>query len=211
MNFYRAEDGTLESARFGPGWNFQTKGMMQGSISLGYHIENVFEEFEFSDDANVPVGKYYFWSLRGFIITPMTFPLYSIIQLEAGQFYDGNRFSVTLTPTWNISSSFELSGVYQINRLKFSKRDQSYLGHIGRLKILYMFSTKLSASAFIQYNSGIDAIISNFRFRYNPREGNDFYLVYNEGTNTVLDNEIPVKPRTSDRTILLKYTYTFNL
>jgi hypothetical protein len=72
-----------------------------------------------------------------------------------------------------------------------------------------MFSTKLSVSAFIQYNSNEDNIVSNFRLRYNPREGNDFYIVYNEGTNTDLDLEIPTLPRMSDRTLLLKYTYTF--
>ncbi len=211
MNFYRVEDGTLESARFGPGWNFNTKNMMQGRIMLEYNREDVDEEFEFSDDATVPVGKYEFFSARGFIMTPMSRSFYTLGQFSLGQFYDGTRISFTLTPTWNINSSIALSGMYEINRLNFKKRNQDYFGHIGQLKLLYMFSTKLSASAFVQYNSEIDAIISNFRLRYNPREGNDFYIVYNEGTNTLLDQEEPVKPRASSRTILLKYTYTFSL
>ncbi len=211
MNFYRVEDGTLESARYGPGWGFTTKQMMQGHISLNYSLEDVDEEFEFSDDAVVPVGKYEFFSANGFFTTPMSRSLYTMGQFEVGQFYDGTRLSLTLSPTWNINSSIALSGMYQINRLNFKKRNQDYLGHIGQLKLLYMFSTKLSTSAFIQYNSEIDAIISNFRLRYNPREGNDFYIVYNEGTNTLLEQEDPVKPRTSSRTLLLKYTYTFSL
>jgi len=93
----------------------------------------------------------------------------------------------------------------------FSDRMQEYTAHIGRFKLLYMQSTKLSASAFIQYNSGIDAVITNFRLRYNPREGNDFYLVYNEGQNTNLYRESLARPKLSGRSILLKYTYTFNL
>jgi hypothetical protein len=74
-----------------------------------------------------------------------------------------------------------------------------------------MYNTKLSASAFIQVNSSTDAIISNFRLRYNPKEGNDFYLVFNEGRNTNLDREIPELPQISNRTFLVKYTHTFNL
>jgi len=211
MNFYRVEDGTLESARYGSGWNFTTKSMMQGHLSLSYNLEDVDEEFEFSEEANIPVGKYEYFSAMGFLMTPMSRSLYTLGQFDLGQFYDGTRISFTLTPTWNINSSLALSGMYQINRLNFKKRNQDYLGHIGQLKLLYMFSTKLSVSAFIQYNSEVEAIISNFRLRYNPREGNDFFIVYNEGTNTLLDQEDPVKPRTGSRTILLKYTYTFSL
>ena len=90
-------------------------------------------------------------------------------------------------------------------------REQHFISHIGRIKALLMFNTKLSFSAFIQYNSEIHNIASNIRFRYNPREGNDLWIVYNEGTNTDLDREIPSPPRLAGRTVMLKYTYTFRL
>ena len=73
-----------------------------------------------------------------------------------------------------------------------------------------MLSTKFSATAFIQYNSAIDAVIANIRLRYNPREGIDLYLVYNEGLNTNRYRQDPTVPFTSNRTVMLKYTYTFN-
>lgn len=211
LTFYRVEDGSLESGRYGTGWNFTTKGTFQGNFLINYVLEDVDDEFEFSDDASVPVGKYESWSLQGFFMTPMTGSFYTLGMFELGQFYDGTRVSLTLMPTWNINSSFALSGQYQFNRLNFEKRDQIYLAHIGQIKLLYMFSTKLSASAFVQYNSAADVIITNVRLRYNPREGNDFFIVYNEGTNTYLDREIPAFPQTSNRTLLVKYTYTFNL
>jgi len=55
----------------------------------------------------------------------------------------------------------------------------------------------------------VKKVSANIRFRYNPREGNDFYLVYDEGLNTNLKRETPFLPFTSGRTILLKYSYTF--
>ena len=216
MRFNNVEDRALESASIGPGWSFQTKNSSIGNFRINYNIEDVKEEFTFPDeadtiDAEIPMGRYNYWDFRGLFITPMTKSFYTIGMFDVGQFYDGTRFSITLRPTWNISSSIELSGMYQFNRLDFKTRDQEYTSHIGRFKLMYMFSTKLSASTFIQYNSEVDAIITNFRFRYNPREGNDFYLVFNEGRNTRLDREMPNLPQISDRTILLKYTYTFNL
>ena len=74
-----------------------------------------------------------------------------------------------------------------------------------------MLSTKFSVTAFVQYNSAADKAIANIRFRYNPREGNDLYLVYDEGLNTNRYREDPVLPVTGNRTVMLKYNYTFRL
>ncbi len=211
MYFLDVSDGSLETFTAGPGWKFQTKSMMSGNLSMSYMIEDVKEAFSFSDDAEVPVGRYEFIEFRGMISTPMSRNFFSMIESKAGGFYDGYMASISLMPTWSISSSFQLNGTYQYNWINFEERSQKFNGQIGRLKVLYMYNTKLSASAFIQVNSSNDAIISNFRMRYNPKEGNDFYFVFNEGRNTNLDREIPELPQISNRTILVKYTHTFNL
>jgi len=211
MYFLNVIDGDLETFEAGPGWKFQTKSMMTGNLSLNYMIEDVKESFSFSDDAEVPVGRYEFLEFESMVSTPMTRKFYSMIMARAGGFYDGYRVSISFAPTWNISSSFQLDATYQYNWINFEERSQKFNGQIGRLKILYMYNTKLSVSAFIQVNSSNNAIITNFRLRYNPKEGNDFYLVFNEGRNTNLNSEIPKLPQISNRTILVKYSHTFNL
>ena len=207
----RIENGSLESANIGPGWQFQTKSFFQGNFQLIYNVEDVDEEFDFSDDAGIPVGKYHFWNTKLMFTTPMTKPVWLIFMINTGQFYDGTRISFDVNPTWNVSSSLNLGLEYQYNQLNFQDRGEKFNAQIGRLKILYMLSTKFTVSAFIQYNSDLDAIASNIKLRYNPREGNDLYIVYNEGRNTRLDREIPRLPNISDRTIMIKYTYTFRL
>ena len=72
-----------------------------------------------------------------------------------------------------------------------------------------MFSTKLSVSAFIQHNSADHITVGNLRIRYNPKEGNDLYIVFNETWNSDIHREIPSLLDTENRTILFKYTYTF--
>jgi hypothetical protein len=76
--------------------------------------------------------------------------------------------------------------------------------------MLAMLSVKYSLTALIQYNSAADKAIANIRFRYNPHEGNDLYLVYDEGINTDRDNADPLLPWSDSRTVMLKYSYTFN-
>jgi hypothetical protein len=114
-------------------------------------------------------------------------------------------------PYVNLSSRVVISGTYQFDAIRFSKRNQEFQNHIGRLKFEYMHSTKLSASTFVQYNTFDTALAGNFRVRYNPREGNDFYLVFNEYRFLEPGTEMPPRPNIANRSLLLKYTHTFIL
>ena len=116
-----------------------------------------------------------------------------------------------MQPKANISEHFQLEGMYELNAVEFPDRNQKFTGHIVQLKISAFLNSKFSLVSLVQYNSANDKIITNIRFRYNPREGNDLYIVYDEGLNTYRQREIPVLPRTSIRTILVKYSYTFNI
>jgi hypothetical protein len=187
------------------------KNYWQFSLGGQFQIENVFERFELSDEAEVPAGYYAFPQLIGYLTTPMTRSAWLYMTGYGGGFYDGSMINLEINPSWSISSSLTLGGTYLYSHVDFRDRDQEFISHIGRLKALVMFSTRLSISAFVQYNSNTRRIGSNLRFRYNPREGNDLWLVYNEGTNTDLTLETPHRPRLAGRTLMLKYTYTFRL
>jgi hypothetical protein len=207
--FIKQGSGIYESSEYSLFYELHLKSNWYAVLSTNYSFDNVFELFELSDDAGVPPGEYWYPFLSGAIATPSTNPAWVIADIKGGSYYDGRYVSLTLMPSWSLSSSLVISGAYIFNKVDFSSRNQQFTGHIGRLKTLFMFSTKLSASAFVQYNSSIKTLSSNFRFRYNPREGNDLYLVYNEGTNTDLERDILKIPRMADRTVMLKYTYTF--
>ena len=72
-----------------------------------------------------------------------------------------------------------------------------------------MLSTKLSTFAFLQYSSTADRLAANPRFRYNPSEGHDLYIVWNEGLVTDRYRLDPVPPLSERRTLLVKYSRTF--
>ena len=74
-----------------------------------------------------------------------------------------------------------------------------------------MFSTKLSASLLLQYVNTEDELITNFRLRYNPREGNDFYLVFNDFRSISNKNSTPEPPKYFNETVMVKYIHTFIL
>ena len=114
-----------------------------------------------------------------------------------------------MSPTWTLSRFFELSGSYQYDRIDFSDSKETFTSHLGRLRAQLTLNAFFSITGFIQISSSAHVAIANFRLRFNPREGNDFYLVYNEGFNIDRPLENPRLPISDGRTILLKYSYTF--
>lgn len=211
LNFYSSITNDLESSSMGPGWQFQTRNFFMGQFQFKRMIENIDEEFSFTDDVDVPAGSYEFYGIEAMGITPMTKKVYAEITCEGGQFYDGNQMSIMVSPYMNLSSSILISGTYRFDAINFSERNQEMTNHIARVKLQYMHSTKLSASTFVQYNTLDAAFVGNFRLRYNPREGNDFYIVFNEIRNLKPELKTPRLPELANRTLLLKYTHTFIL
>jgi hypothetical protein len=179
---------------------------------VAYNKEHVRDSLELlEDELYINPGDYEFVNFTGMIMTPPSKPFYLMIMNHTGPFFDGNRFSLRLEPVWNISKHFELGAVTSFNWLEFKERDLSETSQILGGKIVFMLNTAFSLSSYIQYNTSVNEVMTNLRFRYNPREGNDLYIVFNEGRNTDPDREIPRLPVYSVRSLFLKYTYTFSL
>ena len=206
------EDGSLMSFSVNSGWSFLTKSQWQGSMDIVYSIDNLKDSLEFKEEeVYVYPGEYEYIGFRGNFTTPAAKPFFIIMETQGGQYYDGTRISINLQPTWNVSRHFEFGGIYNFDRLRFSVRDQKLLNHIVGIKAIYMVDTRLSFNAYVQYNTAVNSILTNLRLRYNPKEGNDLFLVFNEGRNTNLYREVPNLPVYSSRSVQIKYTYTFNL
>ncbi len=207
----RLEDGKIESMQINPEFSLSFKSGLMIFTSLINQREGVLEEYELADNVDILAGDYSFYSFRGMISTPRTKRIYTRLTVNTGEYYDGNRFSVIFAPNFNISSSIQLSATYQYAKVDFASRDQSFTNNIARLKGTYMFNTKLSASAYVQVNELDNIFLTNFRLRYNPRDGNDFYVVLNDLRDLDKDGYIPELPIYQSRSILLKYTHTFIL
>jgi hypothetical protein len=206
------EDGAFMNFTNFTGWEFQTKNQWQASLNFVYNSDNLKDSLEISpDELYIPPGRYDYVSFRGEGATPVSKHFYMMLMTEMGQYYDGNRISLRLVPTWNMSKHFELGGSYNFDHVSVRARNVSMTNHIIGIKALYMLNTRFSVNTYIQYNTAVHEVITNLRLRYNPREGNDLYLVFDEGRNTDLAREVPSLPVYSSRSVMLKYTYTFNL
>jgi hypothetical protein len=207
----RIADGQIESFTLAPGYEIYGKNGYGILMSLTYNEEGVDENFDLSNDIQVLAGKYAFYGAEATFFTPQSKPYYTILTFAGGEYYDGNRFSFMLSPMLSISQSIQLSGTYQFSYVDFSRRNQQLKSHVANVRLLYMFNIKLSASFLVQYNNITDAFVGNFRLRYNPKEGNDFYLVVDENRNVGNNHLNPEPPSFYNRAVMVKYTHTFKL
>lgn len=208
--YFRNGDGSLESLEIGPTWELQSNRGHSFSIGARHRVEDVRMPFDLSDDVVVSAGRYAFQMGEVGYDTPGGARLRMQTSFAAGSFFGGWRSSLQLTPTWNASRYFRMTGMYQLDRIGFPDRDEAFTSHIGRVRLEVTPNVKYSVQAFIQYISAIDGVVGNIRFRYNPSEGNDLYLVYNERLHTNRSVADPRIPLSLNRTFLLKYTYTFD-
>lgn len=209
----RLSDKELDWLLLRPGWQFQTKTGFRATANLSYEKHGVRWQFPLSD-VIIPVGNYTFTSLNVQLNNSPAKIFSYQISGNVGQLYDGKGYAISVTPRWNVSSHLQIGAMYAYNHLRFTKRVTKDISniHMANLNALYMFNTQLSASAFVQYENTTKSLVSNFRLRYNPREGNDLYLVLNDSRRVGSSaGVLPIPPPFNNNTIMIKYTHTFTL
>jgi len=211
-NYWNSETGLHETTNAMINWYWQTKNAQGGNITVNWFTEDLSYTLPLGNNqASVPPGRYSFAYLTLQYLSSPAKKLSSTISTTGGSFYDGWRLSFYAEPMYKMGTDFDFGVTYYLDYVNFPGRDMSFTNHIFGAKGTMTLTTKTSLRTFIQYNTAINRVIANVRFRYNPREGNDFWIVWDETQNTDLTRVTPTLPHTYGRTILLKYTYTFRL
>jgi hypothetical protein len=209
--YFRNDDGQLETLTFTPYYDLINKKQHEFIIQGNFITENLRDTFYLSSKVYVPAGNFHFFNGNFIYYTPPWEYLTGGGSIRVGQYYDGTIGTIALSPSLRYAASWIIGLTYQYNRINFPQRDQFFNAHLARFKVTYMFSTKWSIYSYIQYNSLIDGVLWNAKLRYNPREGVDLYLVYNDYLNTNRQDSEPPLPFSLQRTLLVKFTYTFRV
>jgi hypothetical protein len=207
---YRRLGGGVESAAFGPAWSGESKAGRSLTVQLRQRREVLDHGFSLGAEAHVPAGSHDFTEAV-FSYSPPQTSLRLPLTVTLGTLYDGRRASFSTAPAWSPSPHLQLSAAYVWNRVRFDAREQTFESHIARLRARVMFNTRVSAIGFLQYSSTDDLVGLNLRLRYNPREGDDLYVVYDQSVSTLpMEHEVAA-PGIAGRTLLIKYSRTLTL
>lgn len=202
--------GLIETGRLGPSWISTTKPGHRINASFTWQYENIPDDFIILRRTTIEAGKYNF--IRGVIGYEMSSSALFRTEIEAdfGSFYDGWRVTMDVSPTWTASKHLEVQLSWLYNLIDVPLSNGWFTEHVGQLRINTALNTHFSTNAFLQMNTSADLVSANVRIRYNFRDGNDLWIVLNEGLNMNRQDVSPFLPRSNSRTLLVKYTYTFH-
>lgn len=202
--------GKLETRNTHLGYNVLTKMGWAYDIRIQSDEEQLFNPLSLPGDIEIANGRYPFSSIFGSATTPSANRLSYSLGAGTGNFYDGTRNTLRVAPFFNVTPDFIIEASYSHNQLNFSDRSKKVNVVLTQLKMLYTFSTKLTVNAFIQHNSVAKTYLGSIRLRYNPREGDDFYIVFNGDLNEDRFRNQLALPVSNGNTVFLKYSKTLH-
>ncbi|HYV92321.1 MAG TPA: DUF5916 domain-containing protein [Chitinophagales bacterium] len=191
-------------------------GMLFSNQVIPYNMDYLPFVWNFTEHISIPSQFYY---MRGDYFTfesPKNQKLIYSIKLTADKFYGGRRFAFAPEIYGGISKHLNLKIDYLFTHISFPSQfsddgDGKYFSHLIAANTTYSFNTQISLSSLIQYDDVSKVLGANFRFRYNPLEGTDLYIVYNPNINTTLDRYDPPLPQMAQQVLIIKFSKTFSV
>jgi len=191
--------GALESREQNGEFAIEFQGGDQFNVGVLDSYEFLQQPFPIASSVTLPVGGYHFRTGRIGLNLGRQRRVGASISLEHGTFYSGHRTSlnvsqarVSLTNALSVEPTYSLNAVDQV--------EGDFTTHLLGSRITYTMTPLMFVSALVQYNSGLNAVSTNARLRWEYQPGSELFVVYNEERNTLTRNF----PSTATRALIVK-------
>jgi len=184
--------------------NINTHRGDQLGLGVSRNREGLDQEFQISPGIFIPAGKYSWVDLNAELNISNQRNFAPGIQINKGDFYNGERERVRFGLEWRPDEHFYLNFGYDLQNISLPGGD--FKVRLVSANANYAFTSKWSWINLIQYDNASSTVGVNSRLRWNPQAGEDLFIVLNynfdaEGVFTHMSRE------TAE--IALKYTKTF--
>jgi len=171
-------------------------------LSLESNFERLDEDFVINpvDGVIIPPGDY---SFNRWLLSYQTFEgraASATAQLEGGDFFGGERTTLTLAGTWRASPHLWMSGDYEFNDISLPQ--DTFDTHLWRARVSVPFNARTTVDAFLQWSSLTKEFDTQLRFRLIYGRDSNLFLVY-----TSQRQDLAGGFTASDWAIQLKTTY----
>ena len=147
----------------------------------------------------IPIGGYDYATTRVGFTFGRQRRISGSVSAEVGEFYDGHKTTINISQgRLNLTPQLSLEPSYLGNWVDLV--EGSSITHLVGSRVTYTVSPTMFVSALIQYNTGVDNVSANVRFRWEYRAGSELFLVLNEQRATVS----PAFPDLANRSVVVK-------
>ena len=205
MRTYDRIDGGFESRfMFFEPIELETNNGDLFSMQMTYDREVLLEPFEITDDVVIATGDYEFSTYGIELAGANERVIAPSFEYSEGEFYNGDRVEVTLGAEWRPNRRLLLGLDYEYNDIKLPQSD--FITRQIQVNANFSFNPRWSWLNLLQYDNESKSAGLNSRLRWNPRSGQDLYIVLNHGFSALrtfsgLDS--------TQSEFSIKYTQTF--
>ena len=168
------------------------------------NFELLDRSFEITPDIVIPVGAYHFVNTRVVYAFGQQRMVSGGLSFDYGGFFDGDRTGVgynvgrvTLSPRLSVEPSVSFN--------RITGPQGNFSTRLVSARTTYAVTPRMFAAALVQYNSTLDSLGTNLRFRWEYQPGSELFVVYTDERNT-LDFRSPVL---QNRALVVKVTRLF--
>ena len=168
------------------------------------NYERLKNPFEITPDITVPVGDYSFVNARVVYALGMQRVVSGGLTVDHGGFFGGERTGLGYTfGRVNLSPQVSVEPSLSFNWIDLPQGDFST--ELVSVRTTYTLTPRMFVAGLVQYNSTLDSLGTNLRFRWEYQPGSELFVVYTDERDTL-------NPRSSfveNRAFVVKVTRLF--
>jgi hypothetical protein len=143
------------------------------------NFELLDRSFEITPDIVIPVGAYHFVNTRVVYAFGQQRMVSGGLSFDYGGFFDGDRTGVgynvgrvTLSPRLSVEPSVSFN--------RITGPQGNFSTRLVSARTTYAVTPRMFAAALVQYNSTLDSLGTNLRFRWEYQPGSELFVVYTD-------------------------------
>lgn len=185
-------------------WQFRDSTEIHTGMNLTR--EGVRTPFEIYPGVFVPPGTYDHAEAQLVAMSNQGAPMSVSMRATIGGFFGGDR--VSLNPTVRMRAGDKLTAELTYQRNDIDLPWGEFVTNLVRTRVSYSFSSRVFTQALVQYNDRADLWSMNFRFGWLQAANTGLFVVYTD-THGLYD--LFERPERTDRSLIVKYSYMFDL
>ncbi|MDO8678341.1 MAG: hypothetical protein Q7R30_07235 [Acidobacteriota bacterium] len=185
-------------------WQFRDSTEIHTGMNLTR--EGVRAPFEIYPGVLVPAGTYDHAEAQLVAMSNQGAPFSVSMRATIGGFFGGDR--VSLNPTVRMRAGDKLTAELAYQRNDITLPSGEFVTNLVRTRVSYSFSSRVFTQALVQYNDRADLWSMNFRFGWLQAANTGLFVVYTD-THGLYD--LFERPERTDRSLIVKYSYMFDL
>ncbi|HYN06230.1 MAG TPA: DUF5916 domain-containing protein [Vicinamibacterales bacterium] len=203
VDFFENHAGVVESRKHNGRFVVEFESSDQFTLEVTRRFERLQEPFPIPPDLTVPVGDYRFWDIVASYFFGQHRRGSGTMSVTRGRFYDGTITAFGYTGGRVVlSNHLSIEPSLTVNKLDFPTRRVTQT--LARTRADYAFTSRMFASALLQYVSSDKTFSSNLRYRWEYQPGSELFVVWTDERDT-----FPVRPSLRTRVFVIKITRLF--